>query len=84
MYTKEDPEDLVLLSPGLDLVQTVMLFLCADPAFHPSCAFLAQFSCNDLPVTLMLPSPAFELEVRDDLMFCAPLPVRIGGIDVIS
>ena len=83
MHSKEDPEDLILLSPGLDLIQAVMLLLSSEATFHPRSPLFTQFSCNDLPMTLMLSSPTFAFEVRDDLVLGAPLPVSIGGINVV-
>jgi len=84
MYAKKNPEDFILLDPGLDLVQTVVLFFGSKATLHPGCPFLPEFCCYDLPVILMLTRPTFPFEVRCDLLAGTPLSVGIGSIDVVS
>ena len=84
MNPKENPEDLIFLDPGLDLVQAVMLFFSCKAAFQPGCMFFAKPRGNDLPLILELACTSFSFEVRSDLLAGTPLPVGIGGIYVIS
>lgn len=84
VYSEEDPEDFILLCPGLDLVKTIVLFLSSKAALHAGCPFFTEFSCCDLSVILMLSCSAFSLEVCDDLLTSTPFLVSIGSIDVIG
>ena len=67
MYTKENPEDFILLGSGFNLVQAVMLFLSPKATLHAGCTFFIELGGNDLPVTLVLPCTAFPLDVRCQL-----------------
>ncbi len=84
MNSKKDPEDLILLSSGFDLVQAVMLLFCTEATFHAGSPFLAKLSSNDLPVILMLTSPALSFKVCYDFMLCTSFAVGVGGVDVIG
>jgi len=82
MYTKEDPQYLIQLSPGLDLIQTVMLLFAAKTSFHTGSPFFSQLPCDYLPVLLMLTRPALSFEVGDAPMACAVFPIDVGSINV--
>jgi hypothetical protein len=84
MNPEEDPKYLILFSMGLDFVQTVVLLFRSKAAFHTCSPLHEEFSCQDLPVIFKFSVPGFAHELDHDFVFAVPLPVGIGGVDVIG